>query len=213
MRCNQTITVLIVDEQPIVRWGLRHFLETQQIRIVSDVESLSEALDKLQEDEPDVIILDTSLPDTDTISATKELTKDKPRRILAFSSKESWEYVEKFINAGGLGFVSKRCPPDELITAIRAVANNQPWISPAMRKIASGNKNKTELNLSPREREVVALIAHGYTSRQIADQLCVSIKTIETHRYRIFKHLNIKSRAELVNFAIQNGLLNNTNRL
>ena len=206
MQYKQSIKVLIVDEQPIVRWGLHHFLETQRIQVVGEAESLAEALDQLQNIEADVIILDTTLPDADIISATRELTRDKPRRILAFSSKESWDFVEKFVNAGGMGFVTKRCPPDELISAIKAVADDQQWISPSMRKVASGKSGENPLNLSPREREVVALITRGFSSRQIADQLCVSIKTIETHRYRIFKNLNIKNRAELVNFAIENGL-------
>ena len=207
MQYRQTITVLIVDEQPIVRWGIQHFLQTQQIRVIGEAQSLSEALVTLQHLEPDVIILDTILPDADIVTALQKLTTDKPRRILAFSSKDSWDYVEKFINAGGLGFVPKRTEPDELVSAIIAVASNQPWISPSIRKITTGKTHVSDIKLSKREREVVVLIARGLTSRQIADQLCVSLKTVETHRYRIFKHLNIQSRAELVNFAFEHGLL------
>ena len=207
MQYRNAITVFIVDKQPIVRWGLRHFLETQNFAVLDDAGSLSEAEEKLDHLKPDVIVLDTSLLKTNIASTIKELTVNDKGHILGFSTTESWGFVENFVNSGGNGIVSKRCPPDDLVNAIRSVANNQIWISPSIRKMASRYTNNKKSNLSSRELEVVTLIAYGYTSRQIANQLCVSIKTVETHRYRIFKRLNVNSRAELVNFAFEHQLI------
>lgn len=211
--CNTSIGVLIVEEHPVTRWGLRHFLETRtDIEVIGEASCLTEAFDQIQLHGPDVIIMDIVFPDGDGLAAVEEITLDRSRRVLAFSAHDSWDRVQKFIKAGGLGFVTKRCPPDELLCAIEAVSRGRQWISPSVRKV-SGNSNRKcgeDGNaLSPRETEVAALVARGLTSRQIADQLCVSLKTIETHRYRIFKELQIKSRAQLVNYAIRHGLLGN----
>ncbi|MCE5314686.1 MAG: response regulator transcription factor [Armatimonadota bacterium] len=208
MKNDNTISVLIVDEQPVIRWGLQHFLENQaNIKVLGEAASISEAFDKVYALKPQVVIIDAWIPGEDGIAATHEFARNTNSRILAFSSRETWDCVESFLNAGGIGFVTKRCPPDEIISAIRAVAVGQRWISPILRKICSRTHRNSKLGLSPREQEVASLVAHGLTSRQIADQLCVSLKTIETHRYRIFKQLKITTRSELVNYAIENGLL------
>lgn len=207
------INVLIVEEHPVTRWGLRHFLETRNnITVVGEASTASEARVAISKLKPDVVILDIILPDGDGIELTKEIALENIRRVMAFSAADTWDRVEKFLQAGGLCFVTKRCPPEEFIQALDAVAQNRKWISPSLRNAkppSAADRIKHEHSLSPREREVVALVARGLTSRQIADQLCVSLKTVETHRYRIFRELQIKSRAQLVSYAIQNGMLGN----
>ncbi|MCL5104566.1 MAG: response regulator transcription factor [Armatimonadetes bacterium] len=212
--CGNTASkVLIVEEHPVTRWGLQHFLETtKDIRIVGEASCLAEAFDQIQRHDPDVIIMDIVFPDGDGIEAVREIMREKPRCVLAFSAHDTWDCVQKFVKAGGLGFVTKRCPPDELLCAIEAVSRGRRWISPSVRRVGPAPARRSgddHSRLSPREIEVAALVARGLTSRQIADQLCVSLKTIETHRYRIFKGLQIKSRAQLVNYAIRHGLLGN----
>ena len=210
------ISVLIVEEHPVTRWGLRHFLQTRNnITVVGETSTATEARVAISKLKPDVVILDIILSDGDGIELTKEIV-DGGRRVMAFSGADTWDRVEKFLQAGGLCFVTKRCPPEELIQALDAVVQNHKWISPSLRNVishsaANTNHIKNEHPLSHREREVVALVARGLTSRQIADQLCVSVKTVETHRYRIFKELQIKNRAQLVSYAIQNGMISNYN--
>lgn len=203
--------LLIFEEHPVTRWGLRHFLDTRDdIFIVGEAGSVAEAMDLIHRYNPEIVITDIALIECDGIDFVKQILMLGPRKILAFSAADSWERVEKFLKAGGMGFVTKRCTPEELIMAIDAINHNRQWVSPSLRKVnaRSGSGVKDHV-LSPREREVVVLVARGLTSRQIADQLCVSLKTIETHRYRIFRELQIKSRAQLVNYAIQNGLMGN----
>lgn len=201
---------MIVDAHPVTRWGLTHFLETiRNISVVGEAGSAAEATRQIRLLNPSVIIMDILLPDADGISFVRDVVASGPRRILAFSAADTWDRVESFTRAGGLGFVTKKCPPEELILALEAVCQNRRWISPSLRSttITSGIETNKANALSPREREVAALVARGLTSRQIADQLCVSLKTIETHRYRIFRELRISNRAQLVSYAIQNGLL------
>ena len=213
IRANAVVRLLIVEEHPVTRWGLQHFLGIRKdIEIVGEASCLTEAFDQIQRHNPDLIIMDIVFRDGDGIAAVREITRESSRRVLAFSAHDTWDCVQKFIKAGGLGFVTKRCPPDELLCAIEAVSRGRQWTSPSVRKLAptsARNKGESHSQLSPRELEVTALVARGLTSRQIAEQLCVSLKTIETHRYRIFKGLQIKSRAQLVNYAITHGLLGN----
>ena len=203
--------VFIFEEHPATLWGLKHFLETRgDIAIVGEAQSAGEALKLIAKLDPDVVIADIALSDHDGMQFVKEIAAGGSRKVLAFSASGTWDRIEGFMQAGGLGFVSKRCSPEELITALDAVCQGRRWISPALRKVKPATlPHGRRDGLSPREREVVTLVARGLTSRQIADQLCVSIKTIETHRYRIFRELHIQNRAQLVNYAIEHGMLGN----
>lgn len=211
MQQSSPISVLIVDEHPVTRWGLSRFLETyKNLSIVGEASSIEEMFEQVRLHNPDIVLMDTLIPGGDAIQATRDLIASGSKRVLAFTARDSWEHVERFLDAGGLGFVPKRCPPDELLQALSAVADHRQWISPSMRHKAGTLRRDAGSSrpvLSPREQEVAVLVARGLTSRQIADQLCVSLKTVETHRYRIFKDLGIENRAELVNYVIENGLL------
>ncbi|MCE5198604.1 MAG: response regulator transcription factor [Armatimonadota bacterium] len=208
---SKSISVLIVDEHPVIRWGLNHLLEAKSdFHVLGETASISEAIDQAYALRPDVTIMDICMGNGKAFAAVEQLCMEGITRILAFTERETWDCVETFLATGGTGYISKRCPPDELLLALVAVSEGRPWISPSLRRVADATGDKhgsASQDLSPREREIATLVARGLTSRQIATQLCVSLKTVETHRYRIFKELQISSRAELVNYVIENGLL------
>jgi len=194
-----------------VRWAIRSFLEEHGISTVGEASTAAEALDLAAIHEPDIIIMDLSLEDGSSIEATRTLSHDRGYRVLAFSAYDTPDCVEAFMQAGGAGFVSKAAPVKELITAINAAMDDRQWISPKLRvdqPVKKREEGKQKSDLSDREKEVASLIAKGLSSSQIADQLYVSLNTVETHRYRIFKKLQIHNRAQLVDYALQNGLLN-----
>jgi DNA-binding NarL/FixJ family response regulator len=206
-----TVKILIVDQYPVIRFGLAYFLEKQwSFEIVGEAGSIDDAIQQVRSHKPDVIVMDVFNFNGDGIEATREILREQPGNILAFSKNQSWDNISAFLHAGGLGFVLKQSSLTDLVTAINAVAEGNVWISPSVRKVTSASAQKPKTAdeiLSTREREIAMLVARGLTSSQIADQLCVSRRTVESHRYRIFKRLKIESRAQLVTYAIEHGLL------
>lgn len=211
MQGNDRIDLMVIDDHPVVRHAICSFLGAQSnIEVISEAGSVAEAISKLKHCDPDVLVMDLVLPDGSGVDATRLLTSDRPRRVVAFSAYESPDCVKAFIEAGGKGFVPKTSNLDTLLSAITAIANDEEWVRPirpqeAAEKFAQQVPHQ-EQQLSTREREIVALVALGLTSAQIGDRLCVSLKTIETHRHNIFKKLNIKKSAQLVKYAIENGI-------
>jgi len=207
MRDN--IRVLIADAYPIVRWAVRSFLERETgVDVVGEASSVAEATRLIRSMKPDLVITEINFPNTSTADTLTELVRNKELRALAFTENDSWRDVEEFTSAGGLGFVSKKSPLNDLINAIRAVSANRQWISPLIREtnIDTEAEDPDDLSLSRREREIVGLVANGLTSKQIADKLCLSLRTVENHRHRVFKKLGIQRSAQLVDYAIKNGL-------
>lgn len=208
------LRVIVVDGYPVVRWGVRRFLERQDgVEVLAEASTVSEAKELLSRHHPDVAILDLMLLDTESADELRDLLRVTNRRLLAFTAHDGWQSVEEFLAAGGLGFVSKRAPINDLAEALRAVADGRQWISPSIRRVAQTNADDPAQDLTPREREVAVLIARGSTSKQIADQLCVTIKTVESHRYRIFKKLGIRRSAQLVDYVIKSGLAGGTREI
>lgn len=207
--------VLIFDAQPVIRWGLKHFLMSQNgIQVVGEAGTFAEAMEAATASRPDVIIMDLCMPERDGLAAAREFSRVSGACILAFSTSDCWDLVDRFMRAGGAGFVPKRCDPEQLVAAIRVVANGQHYISPSLREGAgSSSPAQSKTGLSARQRDVAVLVARGLTTRQIADQLCLSPKTVETHRYRIFKALGIESRAQLVDYVIEHGLIGHSSGL
>jgi len=200
------VRVLIVEGFPIVRWAVRAFLEKQgRVAVVGEAESVSQAVELARSLEPDVILTNTCFPDGLGIDEVAEFVRSGPFRSLAFSEHDTWDCVEAFLEAGGFGFVTKRAPLGEVAEAVSAVAAGRRWISPSIRRVAPVRAKTRSDQLTRRELETVTLIAHGLTSRQIAAQLCVSLKTVEAHRYRIFRKLGIRRVAQLVDYAARHG--------
>lgn len=204
------IRVLIVDEFPIMRFGLHHFLDQLSgYEVTGEASCVAEALDLAQSTRPNIVLVDISPSKGMGICLATRLA-NRTTQVVAFSSDETWNAIREFLDAGGRAVVSRQRVLDELPLAITAAAAGRVWVSPDVRRApdAAGSEYAgEEATLSRREREIVALVARGLTSNQIAEQLCVSRRTVETHRYWVFKKLGISSRAELVDYALKRNML------
>lgn len=211
------IKVLIADDHQIVRDGLRSLLEKESdIQVVGEAKEGRTTLRMVRDLAPQVVIMDVAMPDLNGIEATLQIKKEFPEvKVIGLSMHDDRRFVLKMIKAGASGYLIKDCAFKELAGAIRVVAvHNKIYLSPGITDIMvqnyiSGSPAGESIifsMLSPREREVLQLIAEGKTSNQIAEQLHVSVKTVETHRATILNKLNIRSVAELTKFAIREGI-------
>lgn len=208
---NSKLTVLIVHGYPIVRFAIKEYLGRHSIiGTILDAESIDQGLSVIHSHNPDLIITELVFPHGSDTNAVWSMIDKAQGAVIAFSIQESWNLIEKFFDCGGMGFVSKRSPMTDLSEAVRAVSGGRKWIAPLVRNASRtilDQKPCTDRCLTAREREIVVLITKGLTSRQIADQLCVSLKTVETHRYRVFKKLGVRRSAQLADYALRNGLI------
>ncbi len=214
------IRILIVDDHTILRIGIRLLLDSQQdMEIVGETGSGFEALDLVKELKPRVVLLDISLDDVNGLDILPEFKKANENvRVLVLTMHEDESFLLQTLNRGGDGYILKKAADLELITAIRAVNRNEIYIDPSLTKSVlrniyghsekgSNKKDRIEQPLSNREKEVLKLVAMGYTNKQIANKLLLSIKTIESHKARIKEKLNLSFRSDLVKYAISKGLL------
>jgi DNA-binding NarL/FixJ family response regulator len=213
----QTISVLLADDHGIVRAGLRALLDAQQdIDVVGEASSGDEAVAMAQELEPDIIIMDISMPGGG-LEATRKIAKlELSTRILILTIHAEERYLLPVLEAGGSGYVRKASLHTDLIDAIRTVFRGEVFLEPAAtRMLLQGYLDRAndgiELDpgklLSEREREVLKLTAEGFTAQEIGDQLFLSPKTVETYRHRIMHKLGFSHRSELVRYALRAGLL------
>jgi len=209
------IRVLVADDHPVVRKGLQSCLVKQEkLKLVGEAADGQEALTKALELKPDVVLLDISMPRLDGLAVAAALRKDAPQvKVLILSMHSNKEYLFRIIQAGAHGYVSKGAAPDELLQAIESVHNGATFFSPEIAQAAlnqlvnNGGKKEPFAQLTSREREVLVLIAQGRSNKEIANQLGIGVRTIETHRERIMRRLDIHSVAGLTKFAIANGLV------
>lgn len=210
------IKLLLVDDHEIVRAGLRMlFMAHDDMEIVGEASSGEEAIRKVTDLKPDVVLMDVAMPGLSGIEATRRIKALAPNvAILALTMHEDEQYFFQMLNAGASGYVPKRAAPDELISAIRVVQQGEVFIYPSLAKLLvrdflqradTGPGGVSEL--TAREREVLTYIAEGYSNQQIADALVISIKTVDRHRENIMHKLNLHSRVELVRYAIEKGLI------
>jgi len=207
---------LLVDDHRIVREGLRVMLEKEHdITIVGEAEDGHRAEQLAQELVPDVIIMDVAMPDLNGIEATRQIVAEFPRvKIIALSMHDDRRFVLNMLKAGAAGYMLKDCAFKDLAKGIRVVMSHRTYLSDEVTDIVVkdylSSNNHTEPSafqlLSPREREVLQLIAEGKTSALIGESLHISIKTVETHRQQIMVKLKIRSVAELTKYAIREGL-------
>jgi DNA-binding NarL/FixJ family response regulator len=212
---KQIIKVLVADDHPVVRKGLQICLAKQgKMRIVGEAADGDEALRKARELLPDVVLMDISMPCMNGLAVTDVLRKELPQiKVLILSVHNNKEYIFRVIQAGAHGYVSKEAPPEEVVRAIESVYEGEPFFSEDIARAAlsefvtSGGRKEPFAQLTVREREVLVQIAEGKSNKEIADRLGIGVRTIETHRERIMRRLNIHSVAGLTKYAIANGLI------
>ena len=212
---KQKIKVLVADDHPVVRKGLQSCLARQdRLRIIGEAADGEEALQKALQLEPDVVLMDISMPRRDGLAVTQVLRKSAPQmKVLVLSVHSNKDFIFRIIQAGAHGYISKEASPEELFRAIETVYNGETFFSPEIAQAAlthlvqTGGKREPFAELTAREREVLILIAQGRSNKEIANQLGIGVRTIETHRERIMRRLDIHSIAGLTKFAIANGLV------
>ena len=217
---EDTIRILIADDHAVVRTGLRALLDrAQDMLTVGEATNSEQALQKACELRPDVVLLDISMPGPGGIEVTKQLKDALPNtRVLILTVHKDERLLQEAIRAGASGYVTKNALEPELINAIHAVHRGDLYVHPTMtralleslepaHKPSSNASEGTIEALTSRETEVLHLIAQGYTNRQAADKLGISVRTVETHRANIMGKLNVSGRVELVRYAMEHGLL------
>ncbi|HEX5468712.1 MAG TPA: response regulator transcription factor [Gaiellaceae bacterium] len=209
-----SIRVLIVDDHAVVRAGLRLLLDAEDdIETVGEAGDAREAVFEARSSKPDVVLMDITLGGKSGIEVTPELLHERPEgKILVLSMEDDPRYVREAFAAGASGYVLKEAADSELVSAVREVARGGSYVHPALgARIAAAEAaagQKAEQNpLSERESEVLRLLALGHTNQEIAEMLFISVRTAETHRAHIMQKLRLATRAELVRYALANGLL------
>ena|ERR1035437_8795544 len=210
---KKKIKLLLVDDHPVVRKGLWSCLGSREnLTIVGDAADGEEAMRKVRELSPDVVLMDIDMPRMDGLAVTEALRESTPEvKVLVLSMHRNREYVLRIIRAGARGYVLKDAPPEDLVRAIEAVNGGQAFFSPpvariALNQVSGGDKTGPQAQLTGREREVLVLIAEGKSNKEIANSLDIGVRTVETHRERIMQKLGIHSVAGLTKFALVNGL-------
>ena len=213
----QKIRILLVDDHVILRDGIKALLEKRDnIEVVAEASDGREAISKVAQFRPDVVVLDISMPLMDGLEATRQMLKEDPGiKILVLTMYDDEEYFFQLLRAGVSGYVTKKTASRELVSAIEAVYEGESFFCPSMAKhllsdylrLDKTTDRMGQVELTPREREVVKLIAEGHTNQQIADLLHRSIKTIESHRSNILRKLDIHDTIELVKYAVRKKLI------
>ncbi len=208
------IRVLLVDDHAIMRDGIGALINLQDdIEIVGEASEGKEAIEKARELVPDVVIMDISMPEMDGLEATRRIKKKNPSvKVLVLTQHDNREYILSTIKSGSDGYLPKRALGSELVAAIRAIHQGHSFLYPTAAGILLEDyRRQVEKEpydrLTEREREVFRLIADGHTSREIADMLFISLKTIHNHRAKIMEKLNIHNKSELIKYAILKGLI------
>src|SRR5688500_710526 len=213
-----TIRVLLADDHAIVREGLKSLINSQTgMEVVGEAADGPAAVSLTAELDPDVVVVDVSMPGLNGAQVTTQLRAARPdRKVLVLTVHEDKGYLRLLLEAGAVGYVLKRAAAAELVQAIRAVAGGETYLDPSLaasivddfvRPVAE--REPIAVELSDRESEVVRLIALGYSNKEIASQLKVSVKTVETYKTRSMEKLHIRSRVDIVRYAVRRGWLQN----
>lgn len=211
------LRIVLADDHEVVRTGLRALVDASPgMRVVGEARDGDEACRLARELRPDVLVMDVSMPVLDGAAATERVRRDSPGvRVLALTMHDDRGHLSRLLEAGAGGYVLKRAAADELVRAIRAVAGGGTWVDPELggsvlrgtARRAAGTAGDGADALSDREEEVLRQIAWGHSNKEIAGRLGISTKTVETYRARIADKLGLRTRAEMVRFALQKGWL------
>ena len=215
----EQIRVLLVDDHMVVRQGLRALLETEQdIAVVGEAETGRQAVQLTKKLLPSVVVMDIAMPMLNGLEATRQIAKEVPSaRVLVLSGYSDGEYVQQLTEAGAAGYLLKQTAAADLIKAVRETKKGNAFFSPAISKrildqcreaFTNGTPiGKRSDSLTSREAEVLQLIAEGAPNKQIAAELCISIKTVEKHRQQVMNKLNIHDIAGLTRYAMSRGII------
>jgi two-component system response regulator NreC len=214
----QKIRVLIVDDHTIVRDGICALLALAgDIEVVGESANGKDALEMVKKLSPDVVLMDIAMPIMNGVEATRRIKKEFPDvKVLALTQHDDKEFVYPLLEAGARGFLSKAAASSELTSAIRYVHQGESFLSPSVAKLmiddyqqgaALRERNDPYEQLTDREREILKLIAEGYTTQEIANMLVISPKTVEGHKSSLMAKLDIHSRIDLVKYAVRKGLI------
>ena len=215
---KKPLRLLLVDDHTVVREGLRALLQADpRFDIVGEAADGVSAVAATAQLQPDVVLMDVSLPGLNGVVATQQLKRERPETlVVALTVHEEAGYLRSLLDAGAAGYVLKRSAASELVRAIEAVADGGNYIDPGMSSYLLGKLPRHSPQagptpvLSERETQVVQLVARGYSNKEVALKLDVSVKTVETYRYRAVDKLGLRSRADLVHYALERGWLEST---
>ncbi|HET8873113.1 MAG TPA: response regulator transcription factor [Gaiellaceae bacterium] len=209
-----TIRTVIVDDHAVVRAGLRLLLEAEEdIEVAAEAGDAREAVFEARAQKPDVILLDVVMPGRSGLEAIPDLLKESPEtKILVLSMQDDAAYVREAFASGASGYVLKEAADAEVVGAVREVAEGRRYVHPVLgaRLVAADADERAKAEedpLSEREHEILRLLALGHTNQEIASSLYLSVRTVETHRAHIMQKLRISTRAELVRYALEHGML------
>ena len=209
------IKLLLVDDHPIVRRGVASCLSKEpNIHVIGEAAHGREAIIKVRELNPDVVLMDVDMPQMDGLAVTQALRKEFPHiKVLMLSMYRDTDYILRILQSGAMGYVLKDAPAEELVNAVESIYRGESYFSADVARVAmnqfvrGSNEGPSAMNLTNREREVLVLIAEGLSNKEIACRLNVGVRTVETHRERIMRKLNIRNVAGLTRFAIAKGLI------
>ncbi|MEH7225107.1 response regulator transcription factor [Bacillus sp. JJ1566] len=213
------VKLLIVDDHAVVRSGLMMLLNGKKnIEVIGEASEGDEAIKKAKELNPDVVLMDLSMPHgKDGLTATKELHELLPNiSILILTMHDDEEYLFRAIQAGASGYILKNAPHEDLLGAIESVSSGNAYLTPSATKVLmsgyldrvkNGDNADSFALLSEREKEVLEWVAKGYSNKEIAEHLVISVKTVESHKSNLMEKLGLKTRPELVKYAMKKGLL------
>lgn len=209
------IRIVVADDHAVLREGICALIaQHDDMQVVGEASNGVEALAKIEALAPDIALMDITMPEMDGLEATRQIQIRSPQtRVLILTQHDNKEYVLSLLKAGAAGYILKKAGGAELLDAIRAVHAEGAYLHPGITRDVMARAMQTDAgaatapHLSEREREVLRLVAEGLSSREIADRLCLSAKTVITHRANIMEKLGVHNRAELVKYAIREGLV------
>lgn len=207
------IRILLADDHAVVRQGFKMILEAQpDMEIIGEAGNGREAVELAERLKPDIVMMDVAMPELNGIEATRRVSGSVPHaRVIALSMHKDSVYVREILRAGARGYLLKDSGAGDLVTAVRAVARGEGYLSPAVSDAVLDDYRRHVTNpidlLTSREREVLQMLAEGKTNKEIAGVLNLSVYTVDAHRGRIMEKLNLHSINELVRFAVRNGLV------
>jgi two-component system response regulator NreC len=204
------IRIVIADDHAVVRRGLRQLLDHEAgFEVVAEAADIETARRAVRGHHPTVLVLDLNMPGGSSLEAIPEIRAEAPQtQIVVLTMQNEPAYARQALSAGVLGYVLKEAAESELVDAVRAAAAGESYLNPRLgAKVAAEPANKTPDGLSPREAEVLRMIALGHTNTQIAGELYLSVRTVETHRAHIQQKLGLSDRSQLVRYALEHGLV------